>query len=425
MRRRAPTAIGILVIGAVVAIVWLVARPDPQSPVVAPGSQWRCDRTATTRAELRREFAAAAPGQTVCLAAGRYGTFRAGRKPGTVTVRPLPGDEARLALELDPAVNLRIEGLVVTAAFVGGASRNVTIAGSRFTGLAHVDAGTMTNANVVFDGNTHADVDTCPSCRQGRVHVDGDSGEPSGVVIRNSTFSGGNSDGVRADGRGVAIVDNEFAGMTSDEDPYHTDPIQIFGGRRVVIRGNHFHDNRVAAPIMMADGGARNLVEDNVIEPGGYTWAVVWHSDVGSVIRHNTFADGACDNNLRCGLIELSSREGAGRGHGTIIRDNVLGGVRNDGSAEFAADHNLSGEPLPGSANVTGLPSVRRPGGLLRGLPPRTGLARQGCGVGRARRRRQVLAHHRTTAGDSARARKRLARPPPSAGTRQTSPSMP
>jgi hypothetical protein len=341
--------------------MWPGGGTEPPRRAAPPEPPWRCDRTATTRAELRSEFAAATPGQTVCLADGRYGTFRAGRKPGTVAVRARPGAHARLALDLDPAVNVRVEGVTVTAAFVGGASRHVTIAGSRFTGLAVVDVDRMADADVVLEGNTHADVDTCPTCRQGRVHVEGDSGEPSGVVIRGSTFSGGNSDGVRADGHGVAIVGNEFTGMRSDEDPFHTDPIQIFGGRRVVIRGNHFHDNRVAAPIMMADGGAGNVVEDNVIAPGGYTWAVIWHSDRGSVIRHNTFADGACENDLPCGLIEVSSKEGSGRGRGTVIRDNVLGGVRTDGSAEFTADHNLSREPLPGPANVTGLPTYVGP----------------------------------------------------------------
>ena len=349
-----------MVIGAAVA----VSRPEP-APELRPEPPWRCDRSATTRAELTREFAAATAGQTVCLADGRYGTFRGGRKPGTVVVRPRPGDEVRLALDLDPAVNVRIEGVTVTRAFVGGASRNVTIAGSRFTGLALVNVDRMARANVVFDGNTHADVDTCPTCRQGRVHVEGDSGEPSGVVIRNSKFSGGNSDGVRADGHGVEIVGNEFTGMTSDEDPFHTDPIQIYGGRRIVIRGNYFHDNRVAAPIMMADGGSGNVVEDNVIEPGGYTWAMVWHSDRGSSIRHNTFADGACENNLRCGLIEISSTDG--RGRGTVIGDNVIGGVRTDGSADFTADHNLTAEPLSGAANITGLPTYAGPPGTYDG----------------------------------------------------------
>jgi hypothetical protein len=353
VRRLAPPAIVALVIVGVALAVWRITSPD--------GAPYECNRAAANAAELGRQFAAAAPGETVCLAAGDYGTFRAGTKPGTVFVRPRPGDSVRLALHLEPAANVKIEGMTITEAFVGGRSRNVTIAASRFTGLAAIDAGQMADANILFERNTHADVDTCPTCRQGRVHVEGDSGAPSGVVIRDSRFSGGNSDGVRADANGVAIVGNVFTGMRSDVDPFHTDPIQIFGGRRVVIRGNFFLDNEVAAPIMMADGGERNVVEDNVIAGGGYTWALVWDSDDGSVIRHNTFADDACDNNLRCGLIEVGAKAGAPAGRGTVIRDNVLGGVRSDGTSQFTADYNLTREPLPGSANITGLPKFVGP----------------------------------------------------------------
>jgi hypothetical protein len=70
---------------------------------------------------------------------------------------------------------------------------------------------------------------------------------------------------------------------------------------------------------------------------------------------------------LRCGLIEISSRPGAARGRGTIIRDNILGGVRGDGSAGFTAEHNLIAEPLEGVGNVTGLPTYVGPAGTYEG----------------------------------------------------------
>ena len=55
--------------------------------------------------------------------------------------------------------------------------------------------------------------------------------------MENSVFSGGDSDGVRADANGIRIVGNEFYGFR-DRDPLHTDPIQIYGGTNVVIRQN-------------------------------------------------------------------------------------------------------------------------------------------------------------------------------------------
>ena len=329
------------------------ARPLPAS----------CARTAADAGQLEREFAAATAGQVICLAAGDYGTFRGGSKPGRVGIRAERAAEVRMALDFESVVNVHVEGVTVTNALIRGTSRNVTVSRSRFTGLAVIQAEQMANARILFDRNVHADIDTCTSCFQGRVHVDGLSEQPSGVVIANSVFSGGNSDGVRADANGVQILGNEFHGLR-DEDPFHTDPIQLYGGTNVVIRGNYFHDNAVSAQIMMADGGDHNVVEDNVIAGDGYTWAMTWYSDDGSVIRHNTFADGACNAGVRCGVINVGAKAGTPPGRGTIIRDNVMGGVSNGGGDQdsaFAAEHNLTALPTPGAGNLTAEPEFIGP----------------------------------------------------------------
>ena len=171
-----------------------------------------------------------------------------------------------MALDFDGVANLRIEDVTIPSATIRGPTRNLTIADSRFTGHRgrqhrRHDGG----ANVGFDGNTHSDIDTCRSCLQGRVQRGRRLRRTvGGRRFAYSLFSGGYSDGVRADANGVRIIGNEFRGLR-DKDPFHTDPIQIYGGKRVVIRGNYFHDNEVSAAIMMADGGERNLVEDNVV----------------------------------------------------------------------------------------------------------------------------------------------------------------
>jgi Right handed beta helix region len=343
------------------------ASEPPDSTVRS--SRPTCDRTASTAPALKSEFDAAAAGQTICLASGKYGTFRAGSKPGVVTVRPRPGATASMALDFAPAVNVRVVGVTVTSANIAGRSRNVTIANSTFTGIAVVNAEQMVNANVLFDGNTHADIDTCTECYAGRLHIEGNSGNRSGVIVANSVFSGGSSDGVRADADGIEIRGNEFFGLR-DEDPFHTDPIQIYGGTRVAIRGNYFHDLQVSAAIMMADGGTHNIVENNVIAPSGHTYSLTWYSDNGSIIRHNTFADGNCDFDKRCGIINLGAKPGMQVGHGTIIRDNVLGGISYPGSdpnRTFTAEHNLSRDPIPGVGNITGLPTYVGPASRYSG----------------------------------------------------------
>jgi len=368
--------LGLLVLVAPLALLIRGARPEtgntgpaigvlPTASRLAPS----CARMARDPEGLGREYSAATPGQTVCLTSGNYGKFFAGRKSGPVGIRAQHGAKVRIALDFDAVINLRIDNVTVTSAVIGGASQNITIANSRFTGLALVRADQLENSNIVFDHNVHANIDTCTDCFQGRLHVDGNTGRPSGVVIKNSVFSGGNSDGVRADADGIKVIDNEFFGFR-DQNPFHTDPVQIYGGSNVVLRGNYFHDNAVSAQIMMADGGAHNLVEDNVISGTGYTWAITWFSDKGSIIRHNSFADGRCNDNIRCGMLNLGAKATDPVGEGTIIRDNVMGGISNGGegkTSRFVADHNLTALSTPGSRNVTGLPRFRGPLGKYGG----------------------------------------------------------
>jgi Right handed beta helix region len=340
-------------------------RPQTRDPRLAGG----CVSVAHDGDQLAQRYAAAKPGQTVCLATGDYGKFIAGHKNGVVGIRAQRGAKATMALALDSVDDLRIDGVIIKTAVISGTSRNITIANSRFTGLAAVLTDQMINANILFEHNVHADVNTCLECYQGRLHVEGHSGRPTGVVIRDSVFSGGNSDGVRADANGIKIIGNEFFGLR-DRDPFHTDPIQIYGGNDVLIRGNYFHDNDVSAQIMMADGGAHNTVEDNVVAGGGYTWALTWFSDRDSTIRHNTFSpDGACDD-LGCGVLNLGAKAQDPAGRGTIIRDNVMGGISNHGEAKvsgFAADHNLTASPIDGAGNIVGLPRFRGPLGSYSG----------------------------------------------------------
>ena len=68
-------------------------------------------------------------------------------------------------------------------------------------------------------------------------------------------------------------------------------------------------------------------------------------SDDGSIIRHNTLPDGACDFNLRCGIIAIGSSDTDDAGRGTVVQDNILGEVSvggGNGAATIASsDYNL------------------------------------------------------------------------------------
>lgn len=313
-----------------------------------------CDRNATDSTSLASAWEAASAGETICLATGDYGTFHAGDKPGVVTVRSAEGAMASMELSLNGAHNVRVDHVTVVGGDISGTSTNITVSRSTFTGLFVINADQMANANILLDGNTHADIDTCEVCFAGRVHVTGDSGQPSGVVIQNSVFSGGNADGVRADANGVQILGNEFFGL-QDEEPFHTDPIQIYGGTHITIRGNYFHDNHVSAGIMMADGGDHNVVEDNVFAPGGYTWGITWASDDSSVIRHNTFVYGDCEFDQHCGILNITAKAEDDEGFGTVVQDNILTDLGLDRATLGQRDHNLM-PTTPPTGDLQGVP---------------------------------------------------------------------
>jgi len=369
--RRWLLAAAVLAVAAV-AVTLALRSGNGQAPHPSPAGGGKppraagkgCDRSAHDEASLAAQFAAASAGQAICLASGDYGTFRAGKKSGPVTVRPAPGAHPRMSLDFNAVSGVRLQRLRIAAATIAGASHDIQIRDSVFTGRAYVDASQLAGARIVFDGNTHVNIDTCDTCPQGRVHVSGDSGHPAGVLIAHSLFKGGNADGVRADAPGVRIVGNEFTGFR-DEGHFHTDPIQLAGGVDVLIKGNWIHDNDVSAGIMIADGTAHDVIEDNVVSASGSPFAITLYSDDGSLIAHNTFADGVCKFGKRCGIVNLGSKVGAATGKGTMIRNNVLGGIIADDNGGqspppgFTAEHNLVRDGAPG--NQQGVPTYAGP----------------------------------------------------------------
>jgi hypothetical protein len=335
-------------------------RAEVSRGSTARNAAWTCDRTATSAESLAGKFSSARAGDTVCLASGSYGTFRGGVKSGTVTVRPQPGASASLALEFDGARNVRVQGVTIREGYLTGGTRNVTIAHSRFTGIIVIDQ-TTPHPNIVLTHNTHNNIPGAADDYTSRVHLDA-----PGVVVKNSLFSGGTSDGVRVgNAPHTKILRNEFTDFL-DVDPLHSDPIQFYGnGPWTTIRGNWFHDmDEVSSIIMMADGGGPNRIEGNLFGPGGgHAYSLTWYSDDSSIIRHNTFLDDKCNFNLRCGIINLGYKPGDDPGRGTLIEDNILTSIGTSGNGEgggrsaFSSNHNLLRSQRPiGPGDVRGAP---------------------------------------------------------------------
>jgi hypothetical protein len=277
-----------------------------------------------------------------------------------VTIQAASGASASMGLDMNAATNLNLQNLTITGGQIGGSSRNITVGHSNFTGLFAIQT-TTANANIVFDANRHVNLNSPSGALPARVTVWA-SGVPSGVTVENSYFAGGDADGVRPDSDSVQVLNNEFADLT-DVGGNHTDPIQLYGGTRAVIRGNYFHNanGNISAYIMQADGGDHNIIEDNVFAAGqGVGYGITLYSDNGSIIEHNTWQQGSCDFSIPCGTLNLGNKSGEPASKGTIIRDNILAGL-GGGQGSYTEDHNLF-------TNATGTGT-----GDLKGTPNYTG----------------------------------------------------
>jgi hypothetical protein len=295
-----------------------------------------------TPASFGSVFSGAQGGDVISLGAGDYGSFGGGSKPAVVTIRPEPGAAVSMAVSFSSASNLRLEGLTVRGATIGGSTRNVTIANSVFTEAALVDTTQgMVNANIVFDGDRFSGISVCSTCYEGRLTIHGSKSvntQPVGVTVQNSLFNGGgNSDGIQVGSYGVQILNNEFTDLhQGDPSLAHTDALQLYGQSHTVVRGNYMHN--VATGIMSPDGADHEVIENNVILTEGYASGIVLGPDNGSVIRHNTLPDAARGGQLR---ITTANQPGA-PSRGSVVTDNVIASLLVEGDSTLAAeDHNL------------------------------------------------------------------------------------
>lgn len=339
---------------ALVAAVVGIAMIGPQSASAATLS--------ATPSSLGSVFGAAQGGDTILLASGNYGTFTGGLKPGVVTLQAQPGASPTMAVSFDPASNITLDGLTLTEIDIANLqTKNITVRNSSIPGQTIFRSGSLANANILFDHNVHGPFDKCSGCYEGRVQLAERTGEPSGITIANSLFGpGGNSDGIQNGSNGTRILNNEFLKIHQiDGDAVHADSIQLYGSQNTVIRGNWFHD--VSVGIMCADQCDHEDIEDNVFNGDESPYQLNLLSDNGSLIRHNTFVDGACSFNLRCGIIYLGNKSGDPASTGTVVTDNIISSIcvcSGTASGLDEESYNLfTGESSGGSHDLTGAPT--------------------------------------------------------------------
>jgi hypothetical protein len=324
----------------------------------APGRKapQRCTKTTAVGTGLASVIASAARGSVVCLSGGDYGhvAIRNIHKAKTVVVRPVTGASASVDLELVASSGLRLVGLTISDLLMAN-SANVTLSHNTFTGMSLVQTQRV-HANILFDSNRLDGNNAGPNDYEGRLTIRGyDNTQPVGVTISNNHFGGGCSDGVQVigDAYGVRIgPGNKFTGLRQGGCAAHVDPIQLYGARHVVVRGNYFHDNGDGTGGLESfDGDDYGTVTNNVfVCTCIYPYSVAASGGDNWVVKHNTFAGG--------GYVSFANANDGETASGNLVRDNVFtsgGGISARGSTWGTNDHNLNAG-VPGPGNLKGTP---------------------------------------------------------------------
>lgn len=301
----------------------------------------------------------------ICLATGNYGTFTGTNKAVTITKQ----DGATPAMAFSFGTGDRsftLDGMTITSGAIAGNSSNysdsnnpkdITVKNSTFTGGLRIEY--IANANILFDSNTHNNIDNNSDCTAapGRIWFPFSSSTPTGVTIRNSLLDGGNTDGIQA-GTGFTAINNEFRNIEekSSSDCAHTDAIQLLWAPRSVLRGNYIHDS--SDGIVAYDGVEEATIECNVVDVRSGRYGIELYADDSSIVRGNTFVKrSSCAYSGLCGIIELNHKSTDPAGVGTIVKDNiVMGGINLvDGSAAASNRNNMLVSGASGS-NFNGTP---------------------------------------------------------------------
>lgn len=332
-----------------------------------------CDLNATP-ANLSTQLAAAAPGQTICLATGNYGTFNGTTKssPG-VTLTAAAGASPTMTLwfgtTTSPAAWLIFDNISIAGGNISGPANNITFRSSHFTDKLNIwqnannnscsGCPALNNSNIVFD-NVLFDMSGNQSGAggyEGRVNFLGSNDRyPAGITIKNSKFTTGCADGIQVDGGGYGVTigpNNEFYNLLQNGCGPHVDSIQFVGTDPTgpLITGNYFHDNTTG--IIGYDNANDATITNNVVKNIASDGTAIAGNATGT-ISHNTLVN----NELSCGVTH----------QGNVCRSSFINNIAtgfylNGGGAgaPAAIDYNICTKgSCPsgyGSHNLTGTPT--------------------------------------------------------------------
>jgi hypothetical protein len=281
------------------------------------GGGGTCDLNATT-ANFAAQVSASTNGQTICLATGNYGTFTGTNK--SITIRKADGAAPTMAVDFGSGdTGFTLDGMGgMSGEMRGTGVSNITIKNSSFSGPLVIDS--VENSGIVLDGNTHNNQSRNANCTDtpARLHLSYGSSVQSGVSVRNSSFIGGDRDGIQTGAPMTIGPNNVFSGIredTGDSDCQHADPLQGIGAPGLVIDGNIVSDS--ADGFVNFPGDSEDwVVTDNACFDLDRNACIVLYSDDGSIVEHNTAGPGMSS-------LEINLSGGQNATVGTVFRNNV------------------------------------------------------------------------------------------------------
>jgi hypothetical protein len=314
-----------------------------------------CTSHATT-ANFASTFSSSTGGQTICLAAGNYGTFNGGTKssPGVIITSDTAagGTQANVifsSVTLSGSQNITLDNLTIGQAANDAFSiqsnvTNIAVTNSLFKGFTEIDnIGSTNHANVLFDHDNFSQtgVDCSNMGANAIIGLHYSGAGHSGVTVQNSVIGNSDCDGVHT-GTGIDVLNNDFKNICEDSptDPQHTDHMQFEGSTGGRIAGNYFHSLVpdsvcITQALTSFDSGTNGVIIENNVMDTSRGFGVEFYGDKNSIIRHNTvvYRPSGCATGA-CRGISISCRDATkanggvsqcppNAGFGTQVYDNL------------------------------------------------------------------------------------------------------
>ncbi len=331
-------------------------RPWP-SPSSRPP---RASASATRpRATSRSVLDDAHGGDTILLASGDYGTFAGAAKKSTVTIKPAPGAQARIQLELHTRRAPALRGSHVAGAKIARAR-------ARHHHRPQPLHGRGADRRDADGRRGHP---PRPRHLLGHRRVLGLLRGPRDGPRPRGPDPAGRRDGAelalqrrrqlrRHPGRRLRRPRARTTSSPASTWSTPPTPTPSSSTARATRSSAATTSTTPPAGSWLPTARATSSSRTTSSAPTAVRSAITIGSDDGSIVRRNTLPGGSCDYHQSCGILTIGAGNEGTPSRGTVVEDNVLGGLTVSGGSQLGAKRgNLIGAAARGKHHGVGAPS--------------------------------------------------------------------